>query len=750
MALSGVGYAETNIMTGSVHVNGVVGSGAPTVGIGYLNNTDSLVGNVSVHGSYYYKAYKRYWGQTVSESIYIIPTNDEVLLYEDFRQSSPQDPPGIESSGVDSLTRSLASNMDVKLRVSIAGSYEAPPSYGYVKAYAIFTTNSIYHISGTTDCVNNVSLYYNNSGSWTYMITDSLTNDYYNFNVTNGTDFKLIFDDGHSYEFNVTGNIVYNYDACVKTTYKFWESCDNLIPDTDGWYSAGWTSGGGYSKYFYAPDGILDISNESLSDIDIYTTTFAGTQFWKYDEVLPDHTYPLRNIHISWGLKVIVQNESNDALIDGAMVKVDQTCYCTSDYSTRQKLTVNGMTQFGEMSLQDASLLVMKDGYKPLSENSTGYSAYLSGRSNFSSKTWIVKLANTSSNNSSSFYEVNNTVDIHFVDVTGNRTSKILDTDSEVYLYYENNNTEKEAMTLKFQSSATHTYFIDEQSWTIPYDAIGHKTIANSYFTPWDYSYRAIIYNSSIYGWNMTIPLTVRNGTREEEQHYENLTTGLWFLYASDGKVDYRNDMKVAIHAGSNNTTLLNIDVELWKDGVYIACKNLTATDFTGADFPYYYTWNPVFDYITGSNYSVRMYGFDRTLLETDYVQCVTDETTRKNKLTIGVKDKGGNNLNNAYIYLENWGSLPTGSMYYNSYEGIDNGDYRYKASKTGYTGSGWESVNLTDEDKIVWYTLISDYTNKSCATQKFSDGEIREFFFPLMFFLFICIVLGGLKYVTQ
>ena len=609
------------------------------------------------------------------------------------------------------------------------------------------TSLDVSSISGNTSCVTNSILYVKEGSN--YYMTEQTTGNSYNFEIINGTTYKLSLDT-QDYGFTANGtNLIYDYDDCSHTRYRFEESCGNLIPDSEGFYSE--FIGAWSLPYFFSEsDGILDISDTPASRFNVFTTPFSGLAGWVIDPVVADTQYTLENPTINWGLKVIVQNESDDTLIDGAMVKVDQGCYCTSDFSTRQKLTVSGMVGFVDMSLQDASLFVHKTGYKILDENTTGYSAFLSGRSNFSSKTWIVKLANTSSNNSSSFYEVNNTVDIHFVDVTGNRTSKILDTDTSVDLYYENNNTEEEAMTLKFQSSSTHTYFIDERVWTIPYDAIGHKTIANSYFTPWDYSYRAVIYNSSIYGWNITIPLTVRNGTREEEQHYQNLTTNLWFLYASDGKVDYRDDMKVAIHARSNNTTLMTIDIELWKDAVYIACKNLTATDFINADFPYYYTWNPVFDYITGSNYSVRMYGFDRTLLETDYVQCVTDDTTRKNRLTIGVKDRGGNNLNNAYIYLENWGSLPTGSMYYNSYEGINNGDYRYKASKSGYTGGGWESVNLTDEDKIVWYTLTSDYTNKTCATQKFSDGEIREFFFPLMYFLLICIVLGGLKYVTQ
>jgi len=633
----------------------------------------------------------------------------------------------------------------------------------------VYSNDSLdkYTVSGAIVCLDWAKLYIlNYDGNYSQVNYTEDVDPSYEFSVIDGCSYKLMFSDYHLYYFTVDGaNANHDYDNCVRTEFWFKESCGNLNPDSEGYYCMDWTGGGGICREFYAPSGILSISNESIIRMKVYTNTFIGQSWWLADPIIDGERYNCFNEDLNWKLKVIVQNESNDELINDAIVKVDQTCYCTgapctidpdtgictcSGTSVRQKKTVNGIVDFAEMSLQDASLLVMKTGYKPLNENSTGYSAFLSGRANFSSKTWVVKLANSNSNNSSSFYEVPTSVGIYFKDVTGDITTKILDTDANVYMYYQNNNSNEEAMTMRFESSSTHSYFMPEQTWTIAHDTAGYKTIANSYFTPWDYSYRGVIYNSSIYGWNITIPLTVRNGTRETEQHYQNLTTNLWFMYASDGKVDYRDDMKVVIHGGSNNTTLLNIDVELWKDGAYIACKNLTATDFINADFPYYYIWNPVFDYVTGSNYSIRMYGFDRTLLETDYVQCVTDDTTRKNKLTIAVKDRAGNNLNNAYIYLEGWGSLPTGSIYYNAYEGIDNGAYRYKASKSGYTSDGWDTVNLTDEDKTVWYVLSGDYTNTSTVAQKFTDDDIKEFFFPMMFFLLICIVLGGLKYVAQ
>lgn len=609
--------------------------------------------------------------------------------------------------------------------------------------------NELYNISGNTSCLSDVEIYYNG----VLMQEDTnltAANEYEFFHLIDGETYKLVFSNGHEYEFTVSGSdIVYNYDGCSHTAYRFVESCGNLIPDSEGRYTE-------YESFwatvwdFYEPSGILDISNSSAIKIAIHSQTFIGDTAWIIDPVVSGTSYTLINPSIAWGLKVIVQNESDGTLIDGAMVKVDQDCYCTDGYSTRQKNTVNGMVEFGDMSLQDASLFVMKEGYKICSENSTSYEAFLSGRSNFSSKTWIVKLAPSWSENVSSFYEVGNKVDIHFRDEDGNRTSQILDTDTEVYLYYENNNTEEEAMTLKFQSSHDHSYFIDVDSWTIAHEDIGHKTIPQADFTPWTYAYRAVIYNSSIYGWNLTIPLTVRNETKEETLHYENLTTNLWFMGERDGKIDYREDMEIVSHARANNTTFMIVDLEVWKNGELLCYTNLTDTDYAGASYPYYYVYKPIYDYVSGSNYTAKMYGFDRTLLEVRYLECINDTITRKNKLTVGVKDRTGANLDNCYVYLEGWGSLHTGTTYYNSYEGIDNGYYRYKATKSGYTGAGWSDITVSNDDEIVWYTLTEDYGNNSVTQHKMTDDDVKAMFFPLMFFLLICIIFGGFKYVTE
>ncbi len=618
------------------------------------------------------------------------------------------------------------------------------------------TSFTEYNIIGSTDCVDSVKLYIGAISDGNVLNSTDLDyeGDNYSYKILDNYTYNLVFYPNlHSYQFAVDGSdITYDYDDCTHTQYRFEESCGNLIPDSDGFYRE-YMYGWGAQHFFNESDGILDISNSSANKFIVATNSFMGFTGWLIDSVVPNNTYTLTNSNIAWWLKVIVQNESDGTLLDDAMVHINQSCYCTNGYFTGNKKTVNGMAYYDSMSLQDASIHVTKDGYKFLDDNSTGYNVFLSGRSNFSGKTWIVKLAPSSSNNTSEWYETSNKVDIHFRDVNGNRTSQILDTDAEVYLYYENNNSENEAMTLKFQSSSTHSYFIDEESWSIPHDSIGHKTILNAKFTPYTYAYRAVIYNSSIYGWNMTIPLTVRNATKEDNQHYGNLTTNLWFMYAADGKIDSREDMRIVSHARSNNTTLMNIDLEVYKNSTLLCYKNLTASDYVGASYPYYYLYEPSYSYVSGANYTIKMYGFDRTLLHVRFVDCITDSITRKNKLTIIVKDNYGHNLNNAFVYLEGYGSLSTGiNSYYSSYEGLPNKYYRYKATKTGYEGSGWSDVTISDSDEIVTYVLIAtgDTNETSMKPVKMDDNEMKNLYYCLMMFLLIFILFGGLMYLAK
>jgi hypothetical protein len=266
-------------------------------------------------------------------------------------------------------------------------------------AFHLWVDMDIFNVTGDTCGLSYVDLYAWNGTTYNYIKRDNLVvdNEYF-FEIHNTTTYYLQFDNDHQYQFTCSEDIIYNYDACIQTTYKFVDLCENLIPDSEGYYCE-YTNDIISCNYFKESTGILNISNSSATKIEIYTNTFIGQTKWLIDPVVNGTTYIVINPNIAWSLKVIIQNESDESLIDGGMVKVEQDCYCTSGYTTRQKLTVNGLVSFSDMSLQDASLFVMAAGYKTIDISSTNYSSFLSGLSNFSSKTWLVKLAPLGSDN---------------------------------------------------------------------------------------------------------------------------------------------------------------------------------------------------------------------------------------------------------------------------------------------------------------------------------------------------------------
>ena len=82
--------------------------------------------------------------------------------------------------------------------------------------------NDTYYINGTYSCIDNVSLYgYINS---TYKKIDYTNNTPYSFVIFNNIQYKLVFSDGHEYEFTCNGSdIEYDYSAC---TYIYGYTCN--------------------------------------------------------------------------------------------------------------------------------------------------------------------------------------------------------------------------------------------------------------------------------------------------------------------------------------------------------------------------------------------------------------------------------------------------------------------------------------------------------------------------------------------
>jgi hypothetical protein len=100
-------------------------------------------------------------------------------------------------------------------------------------------------------------------------------------------------------------------------------------------------------------------------------------------------------------------------------------------------------------------------------------------------------------------------------------------------------------------------------------------------------------------------------------------------------------------------------------------------------------------------------------------------------------------------VYLEDYGSIPTGTNYYASFEGLSNGYHCFKATKPDYVGTGWDDITMSDSDETVTYVLTATDSEAGSTTQpqKVDDSELQNIYLIIMAFLLIFIIIGGLKY---
>ena len=521
----------------------------------------------------------------------------------------------------------------------------------------------------------------------------------------------------------------------------FIDSCYNLLPLAAGSY---YKSGDFMSLFFYAETGSLPLTLNEGQSLELWVDSDIGTLYYMIDNPTDSMLCYIMNPTISFTNDIILKDGITGDYIPNALVSISQDCYI-GNYPTRNKYTdSNGKASFTGCELDSFALNITKSGWQTFSGT-----IQPSALHSFNTRQ-IVTVTTYPTDEPEEEPEGNVTdyiTQIKFKNVDGNYATSILDTDDYVDLYYTNNNTEGTLMLLRLEKaySGSSNYF-SLMSWGIPCGESGYKRILKSNYTDYTASYRARLYASLIEGWDKIEYLDVTNSTIEEESGYENLSTILWFYNKNtEGSIDYREDIKIIAYANTTYAYLFETSLELYKGGIYIDHINLTWADYIGADTKYYYEWYPDFSYENNEDYTVRMFGYDYYLLDIDHINAVD---YRKNKLTIIVKDELGNNLNNAYIYLEGYGSLSTGSTYYNTYENLDNGEYRYKATKSGYTDSGWDYVTLSDGDKTVTYTLNqgADETANNIPL-KTSDDDLKSLYFPLMFIMFIFMLLGAFNY---
>jgi hypothetical protein len=624
-------------------------------------------------------------------------------------------------------------------------------------------------ISGNRYCPSTTILYILNDGS--YIEIDSSSVSTYNFTIMEDHEYLIVFDEYNFYYFTADGSdIVRNFNNCgsagdptdpvpeddpynpdPRDTYirlYFYDNCNNLIRETAGTY---YSASDPWEQAFYAPLGFIDIDYDDQAYLEMWVDSAIGTLYYnisnpKSADIL---TYIILNPTISWTNNILVRDGNTSLPIESALVTFSQDCIIDPlVYPPRHKFTdVNGIVNFDQCELDSFSLGVSANGYQSFFDSdisSTSLNAF-----QLEQTITIILYPLDDEENETIYNYTDYNTHIKFKDITGNYTATILDTDDYVDLYYFNNNSEGIGMTLKFQKYSVDTGIIDLLSWNIPIDIEGYKRIFKTNYTDVSYLYIGYLYNYTIDGWDKTKYLTVRNETDEIVLNYENLSTNLWFRYKNiEGNIDYREDINIYAYANTSYVGLFDISLELYDNAVYVEHINLTWADFVNADF-FFYEWDPDYSYINGHNYTVRMHGYDYYLLDLDYINA---SDYRKNKLTILVKNQYGTDLTNCFIYLEDYGSLSTNTNNYNSYENLDNGYYRYRATKPNYVATGWSDITLSDSDEIVTYVLTSTDSDAGSATQpqKMSDSDLSNIYLILMAIILIFIILGGFIYATK
>ena len=611
-----------------------------------------------------------------------------------------------------------------------------------------------YKISGYAECVDYVDLYIKNSTDKYIIVERNNTGTSYSFNILQNSEYKLIFSNGYEHEFTCTKNIIYNYDGCGQCTINIYDECANLLHNQFTWID---DSG---NIVYEGRDNPIIIPSSKVNKDDkltvMWTTWLGALQKTCYAQF--DHDINLYDPFIYWDMKVYVyDNESNP--ISGANVDFNQDCII-SGYPTRNKFTgSDGVASFTQCENDNANLIVSKDEYKTLSTSISGgwYDVYtptyqvsvvLQSSDSDNSSTW--DLINDSINDTNATEiptdipdanDTPNDIQLYFRNIEGYRITEVNDTDDYVRCYYSVWCDDPVSMTLKFQESSNGYDWSD--AYTYGYnpdnDSYGYMNVSNSYFNDSTLMYRAYIYDVS-YPYNDRYAyLNVVNVTNESETHYENLTGYCMFMHTNkNGSIDYREDIICYAMVISDNASLRMVSLELYDNSTLIDYTNLTNSSFDDDIYGWYLGYN----YTLGHNYSLVLRGYDGSILDCDNVIAYN---LIGNKLTIKVTDSFNHPLSNVYVFCEHYGSINTGYLNYGTFEGLPNGETRYKASKSGYRSGLWSTVNLTDENEIVSYQLIQEKQEGSTAMVRLSDDDAKNLYYPLMYFLLTLILLGAL-----
>ena len=607
---------------------------------------------------------------------------------------------------------------------------------------------SEYHVHGTASCVNLIQLYQKNNDD-EYQLVNHSTSEDYSFNIRDQQEYKLVFDSGHEYEFICNGSDVqYDYDACNYGIINLYDNCANLLINP---FIVVYNLDDNMNIVYSGHDNpvtFLPSNVDENDELDVVWSTWQGT-FQKRCFAQFDHPINLFDQSIYWNLGIHVWDENVYQCPD-ALVIYDQDCIING-YPKRNGFSdSDGYVEFTQCENDNGNLTVDKSGYKSLNvevantfdaqTKNYGVNVFLELDNSSEESNWTAVNDSWNDTNMTEIPEempdgIEYTMMLYFRNPDGHKTSCILNNTSYVRCFYGIKYPAPVNMKLDFERSIDGLGYttLCSYPYSIDNNSCGYWEINNSYFSDPDYIYRAYIYDQTDKHIGKYAYLFVF--AAPEEQNY----TAFAIFDPDKPVIDYREYIKGRVFGNATSGSLPNLSLELYDENDLIEYFNYTQSDFDSYGWTY---WSLGYSYTLHHNYTLLLKNEDSTIVSTAYAYA---EDLRGNKLTIKVIDPSNNPLDHSYIFLKDYGRIPTNNQYYGTFEGLANQDYYYKAEKGGYRSTGWELTTLQDEDQIVTYTLIPESLE---TTIRMAKTDVKALYYPFMYILLIIMLVGGLIHV--
>ena len=610
------------------------------------------------------------------------------------------------------------------------------------------TPLSKYHVHGTASCVSLIELYQkNNNGD--YQLVNHSTSEDYSFNIRDQQEYKLVFDGSHEYEFTCnSSDVQYDYDACNYGIINLYDNCANLLINPFiVVYNLDNNMNIVYSGYDN-PVTFLPSDVSENDELDVIWSTWQGT-FQKRCFAQFDHPINLYDQSIYWNLGIHVWDENVYQCPD-ALVIYDQDCII-SGYPKRNGFSdSDGYIEFTQCENDNGNLTVDKSGYKSLNvevvntfdaqTKNYGVNVFLELDNSLNETDWSMVNDSWNDTNMTETPEdmdegIEYTMLLYFRDPDGYKTNCVLSNTSYVRCFYAIKYPAPINIKLDFERSVNGLGYttLCSYPYSIDNNSCGYWEINNSYFNNPNYIYRAHLYDQTdeYIGRHAYLRIVAA----PEEQNY----TAFAIFDPDEPVIDYREYIKGRIFANATSGSLPDLSLELYDESDLIEYFNYTQSDFDSYGWAY---WLLGYNYTLHHNYTLLLKNDDGDIVSTAYTYA---EDMRGNKLTVKVIDPSGNPLDHSYIFLKDYGRIPTNEQSYGTFEGLTNQDYYYKAEKGGYRSTGWDMISPVDEDTLVSYTLIPE---SSVNQNRMAKTDVKAVYYPFMYILLIIMLVGGLIHV--